>query len=313
MKKMKYELYDRIIKDSTLSRLELSFLLWLAAHQDTRGNVTGIYYHDVAAELHCSVSGFYLVRDNLVQKGYIQYEKNDMADMDVRLYDNCFEIDDEIIYENYIDLDVSIFADRKFYDCKAGAIRLAMYYIKRVEAAGAVTGTNSPSIPSREAENRRKLWYKPLKLYKVLESLIGVDARSLKEYMKSLKDWFSEGIIRKDGMTYRVITVLSGSVKKNSDRKSYPEREAYRQKVKMFCRRNKIEHTDKMLTDTADLIRQYRPTVSRANRVSDRQMDIVTLICMAISSACDGVLNSYNVHKALRNLIEYNAPGIFAG
>lgn len=310
MRKMKYELYDKIIKDDSLSRLELKLIFFLAAHQDAKGYVTGIYYDDIAKELDCSVSGFYLVRDNLINKGYIECDKNDNADMDILLYDNCFAVENEIIYENYVDLDINIFKDEKFFKCKAGAIRLAMYYIKRVSAAGAVTKTNSPSTAVAEAESARKLWFTPVKLYKVLKKLINVDIRTLKDYMKSLKEWIAEGKVQKEGTGYSVVTILSKSVNKSHDRKSYAERAAYRQKVKMYCRRKKIEYNEKNLTDTADLIKQYRKTIARANEVSDKKMDVVTLICTAISNACESVLNSYNVHRALRNLIEFNAPGI---
>lgn len=306
MRKIKAELYNRMISDKTLSRLELKLLFWLAAHQDERGNVTGVYYSDIADELHCSVSGFYLTRDSLTDKHYITWDKSDTADMDIKLTGNNFVFNGETIYENYIDIDIAIFKDEEFFKLKAGAIKLAMYFLKRVEAAGAVTKQDSPSTPEREAELARKLWYNPLEFYKVVKKLLCIDIRTIKEYIKVLKPWIGEGKVQNEGKFYKVVTVLKRSILKNPETKSYPEQEAYRQTVKMFCRRNGIEHDSRNLRDTADLIRQYRKLAERAG------CNILTLIAAAINNACGSVLNSYHVHTALRNLIHYNAPGILA-
>lgn len=307
MRKIKAELYNNMISDKSLSRLELRLLFWLAAHQDEQGAVTGIYYTDIAEELHCSVSGFYLVRDNLVKKHYITWDKSDMADMDIRLLGNSFVVNGETIYEDYIDTDIAVFKDETFFKLKAGAIRLGMYFLKRVEAAGAVTMANALAAMGKEAEYARKLWYNPLNLYKVLKKLLGVDVRSIKEYMNVLKPWIGEGTVQKEGIHYKVVTVLKAGILKSKEKKAYPEKEAYKQKIKMFCRRKGIDSDRKNLVDTADLIMQYRNIAARAG------CNILTLIATAIDNTCTSILNSYNVHKSLRNLIEYNAPGILAG
>lgn len=307
MRKIKTELYNWIISDKTLSRLELRLLFWLAAHQDEKGNVTGIYFKDIADELHCSVSGFYRVRDSLTEKEYITWDKSDSADMDIKLYDNDFVVDGEIVYKNYVDIDIAMFRDDKFFEIKAGAIKLAMYFVKRIAAAGAVTMTNSKSGVPKEAESKRKLWYNPLNLLSDIKAkLFCKDNRSAKEYMEELKPWIQEGFVQSEGSKYRVVTVLKKSILKSEGKKEYPEKDANEQCVKMFCRRNKIEHNKKNLKDTADLIWQYRKYAALG------KFNIRTLLCKAIENTCSTVLNSYNVHKSLRNLIEYNAPGILA-
>ena len=306
MRKIKEALYNQMISDKTLSRLELKLLIWLAAHQDERGNVTGVYYSDIASELHCSVSGFYLTRDSLTDKHYITWDKSDTADMDIRLTGNNFVVNGETIYENYIDIDIAMFKDEDFFRIKAGAIKLAMYFLKRVEAAGAVTKEDALGTPEREAELSRKLWYNPLEFYRVVKKLLHVDIRTIKEYMQALKPWLCEGNVQIEGKCYKVITVLKKSIFKIKDVKSYPEQEAYRQTIKMFCRRKGIKNDSQNLKDTADLIRQYRKIAIRAG------CNILTLIGIAIDNACGSVLNSYHVHTALRNLIHYNAPGILA-
>lgn len=307
MRKIKAELYNQIINDKSLSRLELRLLFWLAAHQDEQGTVNGVYYSDIVEELHCSVSGFYLVRDNLTEKNYITWDKSDVADMDITLRGNNFVVNGETIYENYIDTNIAIFKDEEFFNLKAGAIKLGMYFLKRVEAAGAVTMADSETgYSAKEAEQARKLWYNPFNMYKVLKKLIGVDVRSIKDYLKVLKPWIGEGTVQKEGICFKVITVLKAGILKSKEKKAYPEREAYKQKIKMFCRRKGIGSDNRNLKDTADLIMQYRNIAARVG------CNIMTLIAAAIDNTCASVLNSYNVHKSLRNIIEYNAPGILA-
>lgn len=303
MKKMKYVLYDRIFKDETLSRLELKTLFWLAAHQDPGGCVAGVFYKDIIKDLNCSKSGFYLVRDTLVKKNYIEIDKTDSSDMDLTLIGNSFVKDSgEIKYEGYVDLEIDMFNDPEFFDLKAGAIKLAMYYTKRVSAAGAVTATNNP-YNSSEAEKKRKLWYNPIELCKTLKGILKVNIRSIKEYMKLIERWIGKTTVQNEGKRYRVVTVLAKSLKKTK-KKGYAEQEAYKQKVKMFCRRNNKEYDERNLTDTADLIRQYKNIASKYN------LNIITMICKAIDNTCCSILNSYNVHKTLRNLINYNEPGL---
>ncbi len=307
MQKMKFDLYNRIMNDNTLTRNELHFLFWLAAHQDVNGLVTGVYYADMAKELNLSISGFYYVRDSLEQKSYITWEKNFQADMDIQLHDNSFLVDGEAVYKEYVDLNIAMFTNLHFFHCKAGAIRLAMYLVKRVEAAEAVTMANSPVYSGAEAEKTRKLWFHPMKQLKVLKSILKVDIRSIKEYFEELKVWIGNAKIQKDGIVYSVITVLKESLlRPQNQKKSYAERKSYIQKVKTFCRRMKIpiSDTDRNLTDTADLIRQYQKLSKEAG------CNIYTLLYTSMERTCIGALNSYNVHKALRDLIHYHAPGL---
>lgn len=306
MQKMKQYLYNRIIKDNSLSNLELKLIFWLAAHQDERGRVQGIYYSSISEELDCSISGFYLTRDSLCEKGYIEWDKSFSADMDIILYDNNFMIENgEIEYRDYVDLNISIFNDKEFLKCKAGAIRTAMYFIKRVAAQGAITMSNSPASIPAEAEKARKLWFNQYKSICVLKKLIGVTGRMIKEYIKILSKWIDSADVQKDGTTYTVFTVLKKSLNNiQMGKKSYPEREAYRQKIKTFIRRNKIRSTENNLEDTADLIFQYR------NKAKTGGLNITEILYAAINNTCSTILNSINVHKSLRAIINYNCPGL---
>lgn len=305
MQKMKSRLYNKIIEDNTLSRLEIKLIFWLAARQDESGRVGGVYFQTIADDLDCSVSGFYLTRDSLVKKGYIEWDKSYIGDMDIILHDNSFLSETgEAEYRDYVDLHIAIFNDSKFFNCKAGAIRTAMYFIKRVEAQKAVTLTNSPSAVPKEAEKARKLWFNPLKCIETLKKLLRVTSRMVKEYIKAISEWIGSADVLNDGTIYTVITVLAKSLKNPSENNNYPEQQAYLQRVKMFIRRQKIDSTDKNAADTADLIRQYRNTAKQG------RLNITDMLYTAISNTCSSVLNSINVHKSLRNLINYNCPGI---
>lgn len=302
MRKVKYNLYNKIENDSTLSRLELCFLFYLLSHQDEYGGVTGLYYKDVIQTLGCSVSGFYLVRDSLVKKGYIKWDKSATCDMDIIIFDNNFAENGRVEYRDYVDINISIFNNKSFFKCKAGAIRTAMYLVKRTAAAGAVTQANSHACDSKEAESKRKLWFKGRQDIETLKSIIGVSVREIKEYLKQLKEFISNARVQKDGKYYQVFTVHKKSLVHPA---GYAEQKHNRQVIRSFCRRNRIEYEEKHLNDTADLIRQYQKTADTAG------VGMLTYLCLAIQNACSTVLNSYNTHRALRSLFQYAAPGIF--
>ena len=317
MQKIKRILYDKII-NSKLSRLEIMFLFYLASRCDAAGNVVGIYYETIKEDLNCSVAKFYHLRDRLAEKGFISWEKNNSADIDVKLLENSFiqlvNGIEEVVYEDYVDINIAIFQDKEFFKCKAGAIQMAMEFIKRVSANGAVTATNSESYDKKEAERKRKLWYLPYNEYKKLAKLLNVSTRIVKQYLREeLSPWISlaHNIIN-DGKAYDVITVLKEPLLRpvynasdNTKRKKskvYPERYQYMHFVKTFCRRKGIllDTEDKNLIDTADLIKQYRSMAKEQGR------NIFNLLSSAINNTSSMVLNSYNVHSALKNLIKYN-------
>lgn len=300
MKKMKYRLYNRIQNDTSLSRLELRLLFYLAAHQDEYGRIDGVYYDDVCKELDCSVSGFYLVRDSLVEKEYIEWDKSVMSDMDILLYDNSFVVDGEIRYEEYVDLNINIFNNREFWKCKAGAIRTAMYVIKRAGAAGAITFANSLASDAHEAELKRKLWFRRGQEMKSLKRILKVSVRVIKEYLKQLKEFMSLADVQKEGITYKVLTVNKKSlIHKKS---AYPEQDMYIQKVSTYCRRSKIEYDKQHLSSTADLIRQY------SKIAEEMGASIITCLCRAITLANDSILSSFNTHNTLRSILKNISP-----
>jgi hypothetical protein len=321
MQKIKRELYDKII-NSKLSRLELHFLFYLAMRCDPDGKVSGVYYHSLCEALNCSVAKFYQLRDSLTKKGFISWTKNHSADIDLVLIGNQFEKKydrekEDYIYSNYVDININIFHDEKFFKCKAGAIQMAMYFINRVEASGAVTAENSitrnqSDENKKKAELKRKLWFLPYNDYKILSDLLNVTLRMIKRYFEELEDWIS--VVHDldiDGKEKDIITVERAAVLRpfyqasdSNKRKKvnvYPERYQYVHFVKTYCRRQGITYDqEEMLSDTADLIQQYR------NAAREKDRNIFSLLSRAIQNAASVVLNSFNVHKALTNLLKYS-------
>lgn len=330
MQKIKRKLYDKIIK-SSLSRIEIHFLFYLAMRCDADGKVIGVYYHTLSEDLGCSIAKFYHLRDSLTKKGFIAWEKNNSADIDFLLIGNQFDKKivkgkEIIVYHDYVDINISIFHDKEFFKCKAGAIQLAMYFINRVEAQGAVTEENSATRDAKKGELKRKLWYTPYKDYKDLAKMLNVSTRILRRYIDDeITKWITIGhniIIdekEKDIITVKRKALLrttynakddiedentdeSNNAVRNKHRKEkvYPERYQYIHFVKTLCRRQGITYEkEDMLRNTADLILQYRSAASEKDR------NIFNLITRAIQNSADIVLNSFNVHRALKNLLLY--------
>lgn len=314
MQKMKSKLYNKIIQSKDLSKIEIHFLFVLASCCNETGWVIGVYYKNIAKILKCDESKFYQLRDSLTDKGFIRWEKNFFADIDIQLIDNDFLVlkgaTTEAEYKDYIDLNINIFQDEHFFECKAGAIRLAMELIKRVAADEAITLNNSPTADKKLAEDKRKLWYLPYNLYKKMSVLLEVKQRMIKKYLTELQPWIS--IVHKveyESSIYDVVTVKKSTIErpkyecstkgKRVRERTYAERSWYIFYINSYCRRNKITEDDMNLSDTADLIKQYR------DKASKRNLNIMHLICKAIKNTTSSVLNSISVHKALINLINY--------
>lgn len=294
MQKIKFSLVNRIINENITS-LEYDFLLYAAKVCDEKGSIKGLYYAELAKELHCCNAEFYLLRDNLTKKGFIKWEKKDGSDIDITLIDNNF-IDDngQIIYKDYLNTNISILNDKAFLQLPVGAKKVALELLKRFSAS-----------------QNNKLWYSAFNLCKVFVKLIGVSYRTIKNYFKILKKWISVGYnVIANQKKYDIVTLLKNAMtvpqmistnkKKCKSQKAYPEFFAHKHFIKMFCRRFKIMNEEINLNDTAKLIQQYK---GFAKEIGKNTYDI---ICKAILNTKDLMLNSKNVHNSLRNILKSN-------
>ena len=293
MQKIKYELIKRIIKEP-LTSLEFNFLLYLAKICDQKGEVSGIYYSSIKKELECSSAKFYQLRDSLTDKGFITWEKNHGADIDIKLIGNDFTVDGEVVYKDYLNINISILNDKSFLALRVGAKKMALELIKR-----AIAGQNN------------KIWYIPYNQYKKYATMINVSIRMITSYFNDLKKWIHIGHnIQSKNKLYDVVTILAGAVKtpqcigtKRGQCKSieiYPEQYQHQHMVETFCRRNKIKTNKLNLRDTAGLMQQYYKAAKELGK------SIFNMLVKAISNTSSGELNSISVHKALINIIKFN-------
>lgn len=312
MQRIKYTYFNRMITGE-LSRIEAKFLFVLADICDESGCATGVYYKSITNLLNCDESTFYEIRDRLTEKNLIKWEKNNAADIDIKMVGNSFKVigtDGQIklVYTDYVDININIFHDPEFFACRAGVIKMAMEFVKRVAAQGAITETNSISAKKNVAEDKRKLWYLPFNEHKKMAKLLNVKTRMIKSYLKELQPWISVAHkIEKEGSLYDIVTVKKKALEhptyettkrgKRVTEKVYADRYWYMHFIKTYCRRNKIEENEISLSDTADLIKQYR------DEARSKGLNIMNLICKAIRNVASNILNSISIHSSLKGLL----------
>lgn len=316
MQKIKRDLYDRLILEK-LSKLELAFIFLLAKNCDENGNVEGIYYAETSKKLNCSEAMFYLLRDSLEKKKFISWTKNNSADIDVKLLGNEFTVDEnnEIEYKEYIDINIEIFNEPKFFECKAKAIQLMLYIVKCVASKGAITLANTKSANPRIAQSKRTIWTDDIdKKYKELASLLGVTRRAIKEYIIDLAKWMevkksNDNVTNDKHKDKDIIVVLKDALikpkyqanknSKKNEKNIYPERYRYLHFISTIVRRNKIISDKNNISDIADLIFQYIK-ISK-----DKNKDIFTIIKRIVCNNEMVELNTFKVQAYLKNVLSF--------
>lgn len=293
MQKIKHSLLNRIIVEK-LTSLEVNFLLYLVKICNAQGEAVGVYYSEIMEEINCCKASFYELRDSLTDKGFIAWQKNHSADIDIQLIGNDFTDGmGTVIYENYLNTNIAILNEKAFYSLRAGAKQLALELIKRVSAG-----------------QKNKLWYIPYNEYRKLSIKLNISVRMLKEYFTDLKRWVQIGKVVKDGKGYNVITVLKQALKapqcivsrkgKAKSVQAYPEHYEHRHFIAAQCRRKRIHTNEINLADTASLILQYG---KKAREIGN---NIYNMVLKAIEKVNSSELNAIGVHKVLRNLFVHN-------
>jgi hypothetical protein len=280
--------------EEDLTGLEINFILYLVKTCNAQGETTGIYYSEIMEGINCCKASFYELRDSLTEKGYITWQKNHSADIDVQLMGNDFTDGmGTIIYENYLNTNIFILNDKSFYALRAGAKRLALELIKRA-AAG----------------QKDKLWFIPYNQYRKLSKKMNISVRMIKEYFGDLKRWIHTGHVVKDGKDYDVITILKKALKapeyivsrkgKHKSVQAYPEHYEHRHYIEAQCRRQHIRTNETNIVDTASLIQQY------GKKAKEIGKNIYNMVLKAIEKLNSSELNAIGVHKVLRNLLVHN-------
>lgn len=285
MRKLKLCVLDRLIHlygKRQLSKYETLFIIYISQYQDNRGRVHGVYYKDICKALNISIQKFYDLKRSLEAKGVIRVIKCDYTDWDIQIIDNDFTYP-ESFNEGYINMSHNIFQHEDFFNLKAGAMLLAMQFMKI-----SYSGRGSYNIGTD-------------KFYEKYTELLGVTKRVIQNYMTALRKFFSIGIKNKQFWITPLTKVYKG-IGAASDA------EVYREHIgKVVCRRSRIQFNSKSFRDTIDLMKQY------GQQLKDQTADIfMSAVKQSLEKANENqknkskwtrILQPKLVHKMLREQI----------
>lgn len=297
MKKIKDELIKKIYK-SNLTQDELLFLLHIFQISNING-VANIYYKDIANIINCSISNFYNVISNLKTKGFILITKCNECkqEITITILNNNFNTKNKL--KNYIDLNSKIFDINLLKNLRAGSIQLLLYFIFRVNKQKSRLLSN----------NYNKLTYKNIKSI-CLE--LGISERMLKDYFNELSKSKILNISTKqdkNNKVFRLVEINSDllikpTIEITEKSKTVVQTENsvhryYTNILKNFCRRKKVNYTERNLNDVAILMNQYWQIAISKNK------DIENIMRNVFNNLKDE-LNSIVVHKIIKYLINNN-------
>lgn len=279
--RIKYTLLDRM---KNLTSTEMDFLLYIARKQDLRGHVVGVHNQDVCRNTGMCKQSFYTAMRGLEKKGVIRAVKASEIDYDVTILDNdCMDKETGKFYcpEGYINLQRSIFRQKRFRQLKAKEKWMLMYFLH-------ITHENSASYRIGTST-----------FYEKFTKLLGVTGRVIRSYLHQLREFFSIGIIK--GIyfiTYR------HSVFEPKDEIG-TERCCHENFVQAAARRNRIRKvTGQDIRDTAELVKQYRQEADR------RGYEIFEVLQLCIQQSVkdqihpkDRRLQDRYIHKLVRKAL----------
>lgn len=288
MQRISVEILEKMFR-SKLTRCEINFLLCVSRYQDQGGHVRGVYYREIAKEMHSSYPQFYAAMRSLEAKGFLLCEKNSYYDYDITILGNDYRKND--IYEDtkenlkrkpYINTRHEIFYSGAFLKMKPGAQLLAMDFM-------GLTRLN---------KNTHKIGTE--NFFEKYKGLLGVTKRTLRVYLTQLKEFFSIGI--KGGLYWiraKVHVYRDGG---NTEMENYNE-----QQIRTECRRNKIKVMDETeVKEVRKLFQQYGRQAAAAGR------DILEIVREGIRHSIDPceklasrepVLKNRLVHIWVRKLL----------
>lgn len=169
MQKLKNSIVNRMLEEH-LTSAEINLLLYVSRYQDDQGRVLGIYYKDVCAAIEISYETFYTSLEILERKGFITRSKGSYGDSDITILNNDFTYTGAM-EEGYINTARPLFYNKAFYRLKAGEKLLALQFFKNAGAGKYRIGIN--------------------KLYTDFAERLKVKRRTLQQYLKRLKEFFS--------------------------------------------------------------------------------------------------------------------------
>lgn len=297
MKKIKDELVKKIYK-SNLTQDELLFLIHILQISNNNG-VSNIHYIEISKTIYCSIPNFYKIIKSLVEKGFITIHKCSTCgrEITVKILNNNFNIKNK--NKDYLDLNSKIFDIEVLRNLRAGAIRVLLYLIFRINKQ-----------KSRVSSlNINKLKYKNI-LSICLE--LNITKRMIKEYLDELvknkiliihnkndknNKSFKLFEINRDLLDIPTFKVTEKGI--ITTKKENSAHRFYINIIKNLCRRNKLKYNELNLNDSATLLNQYFEIAKSKNR------DIINIMTTAFKHIKDS-LNSIILHKIIKSLINNN-------
>lgn len=178
MQKLKNSIVNRMLEEH-LTGAEINLLLHISKYQEDQGRVCGVYYKDVCAAIGISYETFYTSLETLEKKGFIKRSRGAYGDSDIVILDNDCSCGEEW-EKGYINTGNPLFYNPEFYRLKAGEKLLALQFFKNAGAGHYHIGIN--------------------KLYHDFSEKLGVKRRTIQQYLRRLKEYFS--ITLKDGILH---------------------------------------------------------------------------------------------------------------
>lgn len=275
MQKLKYAVLANMIEKNCTSA-EVDFIVYLTRFQNDYGKVKGVYYKEICNELGISHQTFYDLKKTLGEKGILRAGKKSYFDWDIEIVGNQFP-NQESYSEGYINMNHDIFYNKDFFSMKAGEKLLAMHFLKI-----SFSGRGSYNIGVE-------------KFYVEYAKLFNVTKRVIQNYMTTLKRFFSIGVKERQywitplAKVYRSI----GAAHQRTDDSNYNK-----QLGKAICRRQKIKFNKDTLTDTMNLLKQYRKDFK--DRMDELEELLVQAIKKSIEKANEKIKNPRKWERVLQ-------------
>lgn len=279
MQNLKNTIVQRMLRDN-LRSVEINVLVYLAAYQNTKGHIEGIYYQDMARQIFCHKSQLYDALRSLEEKKYIKRSKSNWTDMDITILNNDFS-HKSAYKEGYIRVAKRIFVSGDFYRMKAGEKLIALQLL--MECGAAPRGTN------REKRTH---------FYEKYKRVLSVGTRTIGRYLKTVRKFFN--IHLKDGVFYIKMLkkqvegdkTLLGAVPSDRDRLQEIQ-------VNTALRRTRVKASMGDKKDLRTLMTQYARS---GETLPDFSMEDMIRRAKAYPNA-DGTINVKVVHQIIRQYL----------
>lgn len=256
MQKASSELVKRIVH-AGLTQAELANLLQMCRIQDSAGRIRGLSYKYTSEILNKCNQTFYNAKAGLEKKGFIQTSKDNRLDIDVKIENNSFL--DKDFSKGYIDLQMKIFDDEKFYKLSANEMAMALDLLRM----------RYNDETAKQGKPTKEFIETYMKAFKVTD-------RTVRRYLQHLRTYFYINC-----HDYKYFFKLKDKWKRDEKAGRPVEEEKYRRHIaEAACKRARvINQTEDVIKDLKELVQQYTKAAREVNK------DIAALVIDAVAES----------------------------